>query len=399
MEPETAPADPVGAFLPGPRATRPAGDGPLAGRRLAVKDLFDVEGVVTGFGNPAWARSRAAASASALVVTELMEAGARLVGKTKTVELAFGLTGENPWYGTPQNPRAPDRFPGGSSCGSAAAVAAGLADVALGSDTGGSVRIPASYCGLFGIRPSHGAISLVGARPLAPTMDTPGWFTTDARLLEQVGDVLLPPDAPGAGVAGPLLRFEEAWENADPGVAAAVLPALRRLADSFGPVLGVRLLPEGPDTLYDHHRNLQGQEVWTELGGWVEANWASLSPAVHRRFASAKAVRAEDAAVARAFRRRLTARVRALMAGGGVLVLPTSPVPAPLLSSTAEEQETVRERTGRITAVVSECGLPEVTLPVAEIGGAPLGLSLVAGYGYDRALLRLAVRAAEALRL
>src|SRR5439155_26008740 len=149
--------DTVGAFVPGPRLERPPlGSGRLSGLTFAVKDLFNVAGAVTTYGNPDWASTHAPAVATAPVVTSLLQAGARLRGKTKTMELAFGLTGENVWQGTPLNPQAPSRFPGGSSCGSAAAVAAGLVNFALGSDTGGSVRIPASYCGLFGIRPTFG---------------------------------------------------------------------------------------------------------------------------------------------------------------------------------------------------------------------------------------------------
>ena len=165
-----------GAFIPGPRvALAGAPGGALAGLRFAVKDLYDVAGEVTSYGNPDWARSHGVAASTAPVVLALLEAGASLVGKTKTVELAFGLTGENVWHGTPINPNAPDRFPGGSSCGSAAAVAAGEVDFAMGSDTGGSVRIPASYCGVFGFRPSWGAISLAGCCALGPSFDTPGW--------------------------------------------------------------------------------------------------------------------------------------------------------------------------------------------------------------------------------
>ncbi len=401
MEPEIDPsADPIGAFVPGGAVTRPGAEaGPLVGRTLAVKDLFDVAGVITGFGNPDWARSHGPAPATAPVVLALLEAGARLVGKTKTVELAYGLTGENVWYGTPLNPRAPDRFPGGSSCGSAAAVAAGLAEIALGSDTGGSVRIPASYCGLFGIRPSQGAISLAGACALAPSMDTPGWFTRDAVLLEQVGCVLLPQAGPAPGRLGPLLRFAEAWENADAAVAAALEPALQRLAQAFGPALAVRLLPEGPSMLYRQNRAVLGQEAWATLGGWIEQARPTLSSAGQRRFDAARAIPDADAAAGRAFQRVLKARMRAVLAGGGVLVFPTSPVPAPLLSATTEEQEVVRERTGGITALASQCGLPEVSLPVASLGAAPLGLSLAAAPGYDRALLSLAGQAARLLAI
>ena len=220
------------------------------------------------------------ATATAPVVSALLQAGAELVGKTKTMELAYGLTGENVWQGTPLNPRAPDRFPGGSSCGSAAAVAARLVDFALGSDTGGSVRIPASYCGLFGIRPTYGAISLAGACPLAPSFDTCGWFARGAAVLAGVGDVLLPGGC--QGVDGPLLRVEEAWVNAQPEVAEALRPALEKLEQVKGRAVGIRLVPEGIDSLFDHFRTVQAEEVWASLGGWVEAVRPRLGPGVAR---------------------------------------------------------------------------------------------------------------------
>ena len=190
--------DRVGAFVPGPRTVRAgAAEGPLAGLTFAVKDLYDTAGDVTGYGNPDWARTHAPATQDAAVVMALLDAGARLVGKTKTVELAYGLTGENVWHGTPINPAAPDRFPGGSSCGSAAAVAAGLCDIAMGSDTGGSVRIPASYCGDLRHPPVLGRGQPDRGLPAGPAYDTAGWFAARAGLLRRAGEVLLPPGARG----------------------------------------------------------------------------------------------------------------------------------------------------------------------------------------------------------
>ena len=186
------PWDALGAFVPAPQPhIAGAADGPLAGLRFAAKDIFDIAGYVTGCGNPDWARTHGPATAHAPTVSALLDAGAELVGKTVTDELAFSLNGQNFHYGTPTNVNAPGRIPGGSSCGSASAVAGGLVDTALGSDTGGSVRTPASYCGLFGLRPSHGRITLDGVMPLAPSFDTVGWFTRDAGLLRRVGAVLL----------------------------------------------------------------------------------------------------------------------------------------------------------------------------------------------------------------
>jgi amidase len=381
--------DSFGAFVPGPRAHHSGGAGPLAGVRLAVKDLFDIADYPTTYGHPDWARThppRAAGTAPA--VSALLEAGAELVGKTKTVELAFGLTGENVWYGTPLNPAAPDRFPGGSSCGSAAAVAGGLADLALGSDTGGSVRIPASYCGLYGIRPTHGAVSLAGACPLAPSFDTAGWFARDAGLLARAGDVLLP--GGGEGAAGPLLRVEEAWEGADPAVAEALRPALARIEAPLGPALPLHLAPEGIDAFYAAFRTLQAEEVWATLGTWIEATQPQFGPGVAERFEYARQVPAEAAKAGRAFRQLVQARLRPLLAGGAVLAFPTSPCPAPLLAASQEEQGRVRARTIGVTAIAGLAGCPEVTLPLGRADGAPIGLSLVMAPGRDRALLALA---------
>jgi amidase len=390
--------DPIGAFLPGPRTTRaPLGSGRLSGLSFAVKDLFDVAGIVTGYGHPDWARTHPPAVATAPVVTALLQAGAALAGKTKTMELAFGLTGENVWQGTPLNPAAPDRFPGGSSCGSAAAVAAGLVDFALGSDTGGSVRIPASYCGLYGIRPSFGAISLAGARGLAPSLDTAGWFARSAALLAGVGDVVL--DGCPNELAGPLLRIEDAWMNAQPDVAEALRPKLERLEHLRGRAIGVRLVPEGIDSVFDHVRAVQAEEAWATLGEWVAATQPQFGSGIGERFAAARAIDPADAARGRTFRRVLQARVLPLLAGGAIMVYPTSPCAAPLLSAARTEQEAVRQATIGVTAIAGFCGLPEVTLPAGLLHGAPVGLSLVAGPGRDRALLAFACDAASVLGL
>ncbi|MDN3564010.1 amidase [Paeniroseomonas aquatica] len=389
--------DTAGAFVPGCRAAvAGAAGGPLAGLGFAVKDLFDVAGHPTTYGNPDWARTNPPAAATAPVVRSLLEAGASLCGKTKTVELAYGLTGENVWYGTPLNPAAPDRFPGGSSCGSAAAVAAGLVDFALGSDTGGSVRIPASYCGVFGIRPSWGAISLAGARGLGPSFDTPGWFARDPAVLARVGEVLLPEDA-GAPALGPLLKANEAWINAAPATVVALAEPMLVLETLLGRAVWVDVAPEGLGTLYEHFRCVQAEEAWATLGSWVEATRPAFGPGVGERFAAARAMDPGKAAAGRSFRRAFRARLQALLAGGAVLAYPTSPVPAPKLDASLAEQNAVRERSMGVTAIAGLCGLPEVSLPLGRAEGTPVGLSLVTAAGRDRALLALAGRLAAAL--
>jgi len=388
--------DEVGAFVPGPRVQiAGAAEGPLAGLDFAVKDLFDVAGAVTTYGNPDWARTHPRAAATAPVVSALLEAAATLRGKTKTVELAYGLTGENVWHGTPVNPAAPDRFPGGSSCGSAAAVAAGLVDFALGTDTGGSVRIPASYCGIFGIRPSWGAVSLTGACALGPGFDTAGWFARDAATLRRVGEVVLPPG--GEGSLGPLLKAQEAWINAVPSTAAALARPLAAAERVLGPALSVQLVPETLDVVFEHFRAVQAEEAWATLGAWVETTNPAFGPGVGERFAAAKATDPAKAAAGRRFRDAFRARLRALLQGGAVLVYPTSPMPAPKLDVSPGWQQAIRERTMGVTAIAGLGGLCEVSIPGARAEGAPVGLSLVAGHGRDRALLALAERVAAEL--
>ncbi len=387
-----------GVFVPGPRARcEPLGSGRLGGLRFAVKDVFDLAGSVTTYGNPDWARTHGPATATAPVVRTLLEAGAHLLGKTKTVELAYGITGENCWHGTPRNPNAPGRLPGGSSCGSAAAVAAEVADFALGTDTGGSVRIPASYCGLFGFRPSFGAVSTAGVCGLAPSMDTVGWVARAGSLLAGVGEVLLPGGA-RYELSGPFLMMEEAWVNAQPDVAEALRPKLERLEQLRGRALGLRLVPEGLDSLYDHFRAVQAEEVWSTLGNWITGSNPRLSPAVAERIEKARRLDPAVASAGRIFRRLLQARVRPLLAGGAILVFPTSPCVAPLTSADAEELEAVRQASMGVTAIASFCGLPEVTLPCA-MRGAPVGMSLVAAPGRDKALLAFACDAASVLGL
>ena len=384
--------DSVGAFIPGERTRRAgAAAGPLAGLSFAAKDLFDVAGTVTGYGNPDWAATHAPATRDALVITQLLQAGASLAGKTKTAELAYGLTGENIWQGTPKNPAAPDRFPGGSSCGSAAAAAAGLVDFAMGSDTGGSVRIPASYCGVFGIRPSWGAISLAGACALGPDYDTAGWFARSASMLRRVGEVLLPPG--GAGAVGPLISVAEAWANAEPETVAALTPALKAAEALFGPALVTHVAPEGLDAFYEHFRCAQAEQAWTALGPWIAATNPKFGPGVKERFDAAAAMDPAKSAAGRAFRRVAQARFHALLRGGAVMIYPTSPAPAPLLASSLAEQNKVRERSMGVTAIAGFCGLPEVSIPAGKVDGAPVGLSLVGAPGRDRAVLA----AAEAL--
>lgn len=368
-------------FVAGPRAIMaPAGRGPLDGTTFAVKDLIDVAGTVTGGGNPGWAAGRPPAARSAPVVDLLLAAGARLAGKTVTDELAFSLEGDNHHYGTPPNPAAPDHLPGGSSSGSASVTAAGLVDFALGTDTGGSVRIPASFCGLYAMRPTHDRIPLDGVVPFAPGYDTIGWFARDPAMLARVGAVLLGPEDDGDITR--LLVATDAFALADADLADALRTVLPPAAE-------VTVFDGNPADWREAYRVLQGAEIRHSLGAWIDAQRPGFGPAIAPRFADAATITTADVARWRPWRDRVTAHLAALLPADTALLLPTSPVPALPLAAGPDVIGDFYARTLTLTAVAGHAGLPQVTWPAARIGGRPVGLSLVGPAGRDRALLRM----------
>lgn len=383
--------DALGAFVPGPRCERaPTGHGLLDDLRLAVKDLIDVQGEVTGGGNPDWAAGQTPALRHSPAVAACLSAGAVLVGKTITDELAFSLEGENAHHGTPLNPRAPNRLPGGSSSGSASAVAGGAADIALGTDTGGSVRIPASFCGLFGMRPSHGRISLQGVVPFAPSLDTVGWFARDAAMLRRVGQGLLCGSTEDDTAALPLVMLDEAWALAD----AEVRDALRPITQAWCTAHRRDVFDAPMSDWLRAYQVLQAAEIREHLGPWLQARQPRFGAAIAPRFAGVFSVDDAEIAQWKTWRTHQSHRLHALMARAPqVWVLPTSPM-APLRRDASTEQRgDFYQRTLALCALAGLAGLPQITLPMAILrDGTPIGLSLIGAPGTDLPLLDLAVR-------
>ena len=387
------PPDPVNAFVDYPDVPVPnAATGPLQGVTFAVKDLYDVAGYVTGCGNPETMAESAPARASAPCVQKLLDAGAIFVGKTQTAEFAFSLDGRNARLGTPKNPAAPGRVPGGSSSGSAAAVAAGLCDLALGSDTGGSVRAPASFCGHIGLRPTHGRIDISGAMPLAPSLDTVGWFTRDIGLYERVGAVLLGEDKSGPPLAR-LLHADDAFAALmTPGEAEALGPAVARATAAAGRIESVTVAPDGLANWMPVFRVTQGFEAWKAHGPFITTRKPDLMPAVAGRFEAARQVTEAEYRDAAAKREKIRARVTALLGDDGVILLPTLPTIAPKLDDDEAVFEAFRARALSILCIAGLAGVPQISLPLATFAGCPLGLSLIGPAGRDRALIELAER-------
>ena len=366
-----------------------AASGPLAGLTCAVKDIYDIAGGKTGFGCPDWLRTHEPAARTAPAVQLLLDAGAHVVGKAHTEEMAWSLTGENAHYGTPINVNAPGRVPGGSSSGSAAAVAAGLVDFAIGSDTGGSVRGPASYCGILGLRPTHGRISLENVCPLAESFDTCGWFARDAAIFERVGRVLLRETAP-ARTPRRLLLAEDACSCADKGVMEALKPGLDKVAALIGAPERVTVGDEPLTQWMDYFRFPQGEEAWAAHREWITREKPQFGPVIKGRFEWARTIAPADVARARARREEITQRMDQMLSGDGVLALPSISGIAPVRGASAETIDEVRRRALPMLCIAGLARLPQVSLPLATLDGYPLGLSLIAARGNDTMLLDLA---------
>lgn len=362
----------------------------LSGLRLGVKDLFHIAGLPTAAGNPDWLRTHPLPPAvSSPVVEQLLAAGATLVGKTQTDELAYSLNGLNIHYGAPLNPVAPERLPGGSSSGSAVAVAAGDIDIGLGTDTGGSVRVPASYNGLFGIRTSHGAISCEHMVPLAPPFDTVGWLARDAQTLLRVGDVLLPPaiDAPlrkhwRVALLLPEINGQALW-----GELHQQWLDRQSCLQVFKPVF---IKQDWLASASECFRILQGYSIWQTHGEWIRAQQPRFAPDIHSRFVWASQITLAQYQQAVAERTRLCSDITQWFDQVDCVVMPTTPGPAPLLGASAAWMDNYRSQLMGLTSPAGLAGLPQLHLPVLQQEGAPMGVSLLGPVAADRALLQLA---------
>jgi amidase len=384
------PDDPLGAFCQDNHiGLRGSGRGPLAGLTFGAKDLFHIAGARTGFGQPDWLRTHEPATETAEAVQRLLDAGADLLGKTHTDELAYSLTGENIHYGTPINPRDPRRIPGGSSSGSASAVAGGLVDFALGSDCGGSIRLPASYCGILGIRPTHGRVSLGGAIPFGPSFDVAGWFARDPEVFARVGQVLLGNGEPPSGLRR-LIVVSDAFALVEPRVRDSLRAAVDLCADHLSERTEIAISPEGLVAWFETFRVLQAAEVWTNHSDWVTRTNPLLGPGIKERFAWASGVSPDQVETALERRAAIVRHLERTIRSGDVLCLPTSPRIAPFRKTATDKIEIeYRHQAMCLLCIAGLAGLPQVTLPLAELDGMPLGLSLVGRRDTDEALLAL----------
>ncbi len=366
-----------------------ASGGLLARLTAAVKDMYDIAGYTAGSGNPTWLETHPPATKTAGAVQSILNAGASVIGKTICDEFFFSVTGANAHYGTPVNPRAPGRLPGGSSSGSASAVASGACDFALGSDTGGSVRIPAALNGLYGLRPTHNRIDLSGVQAMASSFDVPGWFACSPGIFRNVGAVLLDERRIAAPVER-VIALEDAFAEADSDVADVLRSMLEFMLSDLPPVAHAHISLEGFDPWREAFRTIQGFEVWQTFGDFVTRQQPTLGPGIRERMEYAASVTEAEVAAARKVQAQARDHILQTVKPGTILALPTAPCIAPPIDMPPAEMENFRVRVMRLTCTAGMAGLPQMNLPVGTLAGCPVGLSFIGWPGGDEVLLDLA---------
>lgn len=395
-------SDHADAFVVGPQLLSAGQEGPLGDLTFVAKELFDVAGLPTGCGNPTCRADASPATGNAWIVETLLAAGADLIGTTITDEFAFSLSGTNVHDGTPSHPIDTSRVPGGSSAGSASAVARSAADIGIGTDTGGSIRVPASYCGIVGLRPTHGLVPTEGLAPLAPSFDTVGLMTQDVATMRAAWSACT--SAIGTGdAASPseLVVADDLFDRLDPmpGVRTQLLDAANALADAAG--LSVRhvalgeLVGVGLDEMLDAFRALQMREIWTVHGSWITERNPAMGPGIAARFEAAAQVTDAEVEAARPVQQRVRAALHELTDDGAVIAQPAASGVAPLIDQAVDEKNAMRHRTLVLTSPAGLAGLPVLVVPGASVDGLPVGLALVGRSKGEASLIDVALATSD----
>ena len=387
-------AYPVGVLVPHTLKESLVGakSGPLTGTSFMVKDLFAIKGRKVSNGNPDFYKHATPARETAPVVTQLLEAGASCTGITVCDEFFYSVLGTNVHYGQPVNARAPKHVTGGSSCGAAAAVAASMCDFALGTDTAGSIRVPAAFCGLYGLRPTYGRIDMTGATAMAPSYDTVGFLARDPDLFRKVGRVLLQ-EAKAEPKVERLILAENFFRNAEASMDQTLWDAIRKPKSALPKAEHMELASEEEIAAWRNaFRVIQGFEIQSTLLPFIQSHNVELGPGIKERFEMSAGITLAEAETARALRAEIADHLIALVSPGTLIVLPTTPTLPPErdIPDGASFSE-FRAHTLSFTCLAGHAGLPQVSVPAGVAAGCPVGLSFIGWPGGDETLLDLAV--------
>ncbi|KAK9690845.1 hypothetical protein RND81_09G157800 [Saponaria officinalis] len=398
-------------LLPFPPPPPPAAPLPLHGLTFAVKDIFEIKGRVTGFGNKEWKNTHEEGEKTAVVITSLLKKGATCVGSTVLDQFSFGITGENVHYGTPINPSRPQYIPGGSSSGSAVAVAAQLADFALGTDTIGCVGIPAAFCGIFGFRPSHGALSMIGVLPNSQSLDTIGWFARDPSVLHRVGHVLLqyntePRRTRSFIFADDLFELSEIPKHKTSYVVKKAMESLSGYQSPKHVNIGLHIASSVPSLkgfLEEPSNVNNGIVVLKALASVMDLiNRYEFKTNHEEWFASAKPKLVADVSgrVRKAInsildnpknvykvKSEMRSALQTLLKEDGILVLPTIADPPIKRNSRKGLPVEYFDKALVLSSLSSMSGCCQVTVPLGEHNGSPISVSFIASHGADKFLL------------
>lgn len=372
--------------------------GELSGLTFAIKDNIDVANEITGYGSPWWTEIYPKSVANAICLDQLLSAGAICLGKTHCDELARSLIGINPFYGIPLNPKAPNRVPGGSSSGSASAVACGLVDFAIGTDTGGSVRVPASNCGIWGYRPSHGLISVSGVATLAPSFDTVGIFANTGQVLERVMRILLSEDKTEYNFSSSIYLLDDVFEICDSQIRETIEPIVADISDYYSiehlKLSAITDMYVNCEFLFNQAKLLLSTEIWNTFGAWVERynqeySNQQLSPQATTSFNNVlKLANRKDINDSLWKMKYFSRKLNEFLSGGAILCFPTTPDLAPRIDEVTDEfLSSYYPRAMGVTAISGFSRTPQITIPISQSEEVPIGLSFIAGYGLDMMLV------------
>lgn len=374
----------------------PYSKGSLGDLTFAVKDNIDIAGHKTSYGSLSWKDKHDAPSYNALCIDQLLEAGATCLGKTVSDEFTYSLDGENYFFGTPINPTVPDRIPCGSSSGSASAVACGLVDFSIGTDSAGSIRVPASLCGIYAMRPTMHRISEAGVLPFVPSTSTVGALASDLNTLGKVMETLLRSENAAPEKMQNIYLLEDAFAISDPKIAKAIkgnIDALSSRCDANIISITLTDIVKEPMTLdklnTDALRPLQTFEFLNTVGNWIENESPDLSPFFAMKYETVRKFDRKEVNDALMLCEKMFNRITSFFQKGDLILFPTVPTIAPLKGA-FEHMETAMDfydRTMAITAFSGVARLPEITIPVTKVDNAPVGLSIASGFYQDEFLI------------
>lgn len=398
-------------LLPFPQPPPPAARLPLSGLTFAVSDNFDVKGYTSGYGSADWKRTHEATSNTAEVVKTMLRNGATCVGRTVMGQLGFGILGENKNYGTPINPQKPSYVPGGSSSGSAVAVAAQIVDFALGTDTVGCVRVPAAFCGILGFRPSHGLVSTVGVLPNSQSLDTVGWFASDPSVLLRLGHALLrfnplePKRTRRIIIADDLFQFSKIPLQRTVSVLSKAMDKLSGYQTPKHIQFGQYIASDVPSLklLCEESTNKQTATTLKALSSamlflqrhqfkinheeWVKSIKPKLGPDISNRVWAAINTTQENVKSLYKVKEEMLAAIRSLLKDDGILIIPTVSDPPLKLNYKKSLLDEFSDRTYALLGIANMSGGCQVTVPLGKHDDSPVSISLIASHGNDKFLL------------